>query len=116
MTRFPARRRVAAIILGLSLVAASSSVAATPLGRPGFRAGQSTVDSAWSALAGLWDVLSSLWSKNGGSADPDGSPGSQPAGPGPKNGGSPDPDGNHGSQPPGPGSTSDNGGSPDPNG
>jgi len=97
MTRFPGRLRVAACILGLSLVAASSTAASELPGPPQSRASQLTLtaESPRGVLAGLWKFLSSLWSKNGGS---------------------PDPDGSHGSQPPVPGSTSDNGGSPDPNG
>lgn len=116
MIRFPGRRRVAAVILGLCMVAASFPAAAEPQGRLISRTGQYIVESPWSVFAGLWDFLSSLWSKNGGSPDPSGSPGSQPPGAGPKNGGSLDPSGNPGSQPSVPGSTSENGGSIDPNG
>ncbi len=95
MTRFPARRTFAALLLGLSLVAASASALEPRLRpEPGTTRWPSSPCGSW-VLYGLRAFLSSIWDKNGGSLDPNGS---------------------HLGQPPGPGDTSDAGASLDPNG
>ncbi len=94
MTRFPARRAFVALLLGMSLVAASAS-ALEPRFRPEPGTEPLAIEPMRKLLDGLRAFLSSIWDKNGGSLDPDGS---------------------HLGQPPGPGDTSDAGGSADPDG
>lgn len=119
MTRFSSRRKIAALLLGLSLAAplASASPPRTP-SRPGPRI---EALSLGGLLEEIWQFLSSgVRSKCGGSLDPSGGCASQPPGTGSWNkcGASADPDGKCTSQPPGSGSSStpDAGASADPSG
>jgi hypothetical protein len=78
----------------MSLVAASAS-ALEPRLRSEPLTERLTIEPIRKLFGGLWAFLSSIWDKNGGSLDPDGSPISQPSGPGATadNGGSLDPSG-----------------------
>lgn len=121
------RRKIAALLLGLSLAAPLAS--ASVLRAPNEAAARVEAPSLLGWFDEVWQFLSSkLWSKCGASPDPDGACKSQPhssgstdagSSAGPKCGGSPDPNGACKNLPPSNGSsssTSDAGGSADPNG
>lgn len=113
MPRFSSRCKIAVAFL-LAIALAAPWVSATEIrGRAEPRVQQLPAASLWGLLGPVWKAVSSLWTKNGGSADPDGSSSLWT-----KAGASADPDGKPATQPPTTSTTptSDNGGSADPNG
>jgi len=116
MTRSSSRRKLAALLLGLSL--AAPLAAASKPRAPAETGADVAAPSLWDLLDKLWEFLSpGVWSKCGASPDPDGRCTSQPAGGGSwsKCGAMPDPNGGCASQPAS-GSSPNVGGSADPNG